>query len=380
MSIRRKLIIAVGLAIVIPFLTILYVAKSPSVYAAFSKNLVVYISLFISVLGVAVFVGFIRTIVDFCNNIKVISKGDLSRQVEPKKSENIEELTGSISQLVQRMRRDADDLEDRTILIQRFNKEIGRMNDFVKCFPEVIHELRTPLINIDMAVCMLSVKHKDAFDEHDARCVGSISSNVKRLFQLVNNMLDMAKMETQGLLLQYVSCSVDGLVREALDCVEKWRQSRGLSLETAVAQGLPDFFADKDRLVQVMVNLISNAIKFTPVQGKIVVGCRRHAAPRDFTGLSDDEKTEFVEFFVEDTGPGIPAAQQEAIFERYKTISGDASAVFHSTGLGLAIAREIVELHGGKIWVESRAGKGSRFIFTVPARTKPPAVETPVPA
>jgi signal transduction histidine kinase len=364
MNVLRKIIVGVGLAVVIPGLVILYVSNNPTIFLFTSRNIIILIVSFICVLGIFVFWNLVNTITNLSNSLKVIAKGDINHQVKVKPENDIEELTDSINQLSQRMRKNADELEKRAILIERFNQEVKRMSNLRSIYPDIVHELRTPLINIEKSSSLLLEKQKGRIDAQDEEFLKTINNNAKRLFRLVDNLLDMSKMEAGLLVLNYEKFVVLEAVNEAVKSVDNWRQSKNIRLEVNVSHDLPMITASRDRIIQVMVNLISNAIKFTPAQGKIVI------CARDFTTFAEagitEGKDKFIEFFVEDNGPGIPENQKEMIFERYKTGSDDSFDNLHSTGLGLPIAKEIVEMHRGKIWLNSQSGQGSKFSFIIP--------------
>jgi signal transduction histidine kinase len=364
MNVLRKIITGVGLAIVIPGLVILYISSNPSVFVLSSRNIIILIVAFISILGIIVFWNLVSTITNLSNSLKVIAKGNINHQVKIQPENDIEELTGSINQLSQRMRMNADELEKRAILIERFNQEVKRMSNLRLMYPNIVHELRTPLINIEKSSGLLLEKNSSKMDAQDEEFLRTINNNAKRLFRLVDNLLDMSKMEAGQLALNFTKFTVREAVDEAAKSVGNWRQSKNIELRVNVAEGLNEIFASRDRIIQVLVNLISNAIKFTPPEGRITVSAR------DFTSFAEagitDSKEKFVEFFVEDNGTGIPEGQRQMIFERYKTASGDSFDNLHSTGLGLPIAKEIVEMHGGRIWLESQLGRGSKFTFIIP--------------
>lgn len=364
MNILRKIITGFGLAVVIPALVMLYISKNPSIFVFSSRNIIVLIVVFISFLGVIVFWKLFSTIAKLANSLKVIANGDINHRVKVQPENDIGELTDSINQLSQRMRKNADELEKRAILIERFNQEVKRMSNLRSMYPEIVHELRTPLINIEKSSGLLLERARGKIDPQDEDFLKTINNNARRLFRLVDNLLDIAKMEAGQLSLNFARFSVEEAVNEAVKSVDNWRQSKNIRLEVKIADKLPEVSGSKDRIVQVLVNLISNSIKFTPAEGRINVVARVYTSFAE-AGITDAED-KFIEFFVEDSGAGIPENQRQMVFERYKTVSPDSFDNFHSTGLGLPIAKEIVELHGGRIWLESRLGRGSKFSFIIP--------------
>ena len=368
MNVLRKIITGVGLAVVIPALVMSYIANNPSVFVFSSRNIVILIAVFISVLGIIVFWNLINTITNLANNLKVIAKGDINHQVKVQPENDVEDLSDSINQLSQRMRKNADELEKRAILIERFNLEVKRMSNLRLMYPNIVHELRTPLINIEKSSGLLLEINQGRFNAQDVEFIRTINNNAKRLFRLVDNLLDISKIEAGELTLKFEEFAVSDAVYESVKSVDNWRQSKNIDLDVKIAEGIPAVLASRDRIIQVLVNLISNAIKFTPAGGKITVSAG------DFTSFAEagitNPSEKFVEFFVQDSGIGIPHSQSQMVFQRYKTASGDSFDNLHSTGLGLPIAKEIVEMHGGKIWLESSPQKGSKFSFIIPVIAK----------
>jgi signal transduction histidine kinase len=176
-----------------------------------------------------------------------------------------------------------------------------------------------------------------------------IERAAKRMNRLIQDLLDVALMEAGQLTIERAQLSAAGLVVEAMDMQRPLASSSSLELRVEVDPDVPDVSGDRDRLLQVFENLIGNAIKFTKTGGRITAG----------TASRDGE----VVFWIADTGCGIASENLPRVFDRFwqATRTGHKGA-----GLGLAISKGIVEAHGGRIWVESTAGSGSTFFFTIP--------------
>ena len=368
MSITRKILISIVLIAVIPALAAFYVLKNPSVFVFSTRNLVILIAVFISILGMAVFHNLIRVMTKLYNSLKIIAEGDINHRVEVEPSNNIEGLAISINQVSQKLRESADDLEKRTILIERFNQEIKKMNKLKSVYPEIVHELRAPLINIDkisgLLLEKLLEKKSGTMETDEETFLKSINANTKRLSRLVNNLLDIYKLEAGGLSLKSELFPVKEAIAEAVNSVDSWRQSKSLGLEIRISDNIDNVYADRERIIQVIVNLLSNAIKFSSPKGKILVEAKVFLSGLDEKLLENGEP--FIEISVQDSGVGIPESDKKIIFDRYKTATKAHFNTIPSTGLGLPIAKQIVEMHRGKIWVESQPGKGSRFTFIIP--------------
>ncbi|RKY34878.1 MAG: hypothetical protein DRP78_06050, partial [Candidatus Omnitrophota bacterium] len=169
---------------------------------------------------------------------------------------------------------------------------------------------------------------------------------------LVNDLLDVSKLEAGAMPVNYSRINLKTVVQDGLSMLEQWAESRGIKLESKLTETF-EFDADEKLLQIVFTNLVGNAIKFSTSGGLIVIS-------------AEQSETE-IKICVSDTGCVIPEISKKKIFEKFeqvKTISQDG--VPKGTGLGLSIVKEIVELHKGKIWVQSKVGKGSKFIFTLP--------------
>ena len=223
----------------------------------------------------------------------------------------------------------------------------------------ISHELRTPLTSVRL----LAETLKDVVDMDPSRArefVEKIEAEVQYLSEFVEGLLEMSLLESGQTLMTIETIRAETLVREVMARMLTMAQRRRLQLGTDIQQGNLLVAADSKQITRVLVNLIHNAIKFTPPGGKITIG----TAP--------DKDLSAQRFFVRDTGVGIRSEELPRIFERfYKTDRARAKAGFiglgsGGMGLGLAIARRIIEVHGGHIWAESIVGEGSTFIFTLP--------------
>lgn len=218
--------------------------------------------------------------------------------------------------------------------------------DFVS---NVSHELRTPLTSIKALTESL---RSGALEEPETarRFLGHIETEVDALSELVAELLELARMESQQVPLQRAPSDPCAILQSGTERLRAQAERAGVELATDCQPGLPSILAEAPRLEQVLVNLVHNAIKFTPRGGHVLVAAKRIQNA--------------VEFSVSDTGVGIDRDDLERIFERfYKT---DPARNKSGTGLGLAIAKHMVEAHNGHIGVESKQGAGSRFYFTIP--------------
>lgn len=231
------------------------------------------------------------------------------------------------------------------------------------------HELRSPLASISAGLDLLMRSYKGKIDEQQGTLFSACAANVKRLGSLVNNILDFSKIESGQMTVYPKPAEAGKIGALAVDSLLPWAAKKELNLSLAAAPGLPAVLADVDRTVQVLVNLISNSLKFTPKGGRILVTVA--ALPH--------EADRFVTFAVRDNGCGIPRADRQRVFEKFAQVNNPASV--GGTGLGLPIAKSMVELQGGTMWLESEEGKGTVFYFTLPVHTPEaaPAAAPPEP-
>jgi signal transduction histidine kinase len=182
-----------------------------------------------------------------------------------------------------------------------------------------------------------------------------IRSNGKHLLGLINTVLDIAKIESGQFTLNMAEYAIESVVETVRSATESLAQNKKLSFKTEVAKSLPVGLGDEQRLTQVLLNLVGNAIKFTDTGEVRVIA-------KTVNGHFNVSVT--------DTGPGIPAEHQTRIFEQFHQVDSSNTKAKGGTGLGLAIAKQIVEMHGGRIWVESTLGKGSTFQMELPTRAE----------
>jgi signal transduction histidine kinase len=223
------------------------------------------------------------------------------------------------------------------------------------------HELRTPLnAVIGFSEVLIQRMFGDLTDKQE-EYLKDIFSSGQHLLSLINDILDLSKIEAGRMELAISAFDLPGAIENVLILMRERAGRRGVTLGRTVDERLGTIHADERKVKQVLLNLLSNALKFTPEGGRIDV----RAGFRD--GV--------VEIAVTDTGIGIAPEDHEAVFEEFRQV-GDASRGVEGTGLGLALSRKFITLHGGRIWVESAIGHGATFTFTLPP-AGPPA---PVPS
>jgi signal transduction histidine kinase len=221
------------------------------------------------------------------------------------------------------------------------------------------HELRTPLNAI---IGFSEVLTEQMFGEVNAKqmeYLQDIHSSGQHLLSLINDVLDLSKIEAGKMELD-LSCFDLGLLLEhSTTLVRERAQRHGLTLDIEVGEGLNEWVADARKIKQVAVNLLSNAVKFTPNGGRVSVRARHLNGVSGMAGS-------WAEVSVSDTGVGIAEEDQALVFEEFRQAGGDVLRKAEGTGLGLALVKRFVELHGGTVSLESRPGEGSTFRFVLP--------------
>jgi signal transduction histidine kinase len=216
------------------------------------------------------------------------------------------------------------------------------------------HELRTPLNAIIGFSEVLLDKMFGEVNEKQLDYLKDIHESGKHLLSLINDILDLSKIEAGRMELDLSSFHLPSAIGNAMTLVRERAQRHGIRLEPQIDARLGEFQGDERKVKQILLNLLSNAVKFTPDGGRVDVLARLD--------------TDSVEIAVRDTGVGIAPEDQAALFEEFKQVGRDGVRKAEGTGLGLALAKKFVELHGGKIRVQSAPGSGSTFTVSLPLR------------
>jgi signal transduction histidine kinase len=290
--------------------------------------------------------------------VKRIGSGDLNYRVDLRTGDEIESLAEEFNKMAVGLQQAHEDLEQkvarRTAELALVNQKLDEASRHKSAFlASVSHEFRTPLnAIIGFSEVLLDPTLKVTEPERK-QFLSDIFNSGKHLLKLINEVLDLSKIEAGRMELQIDSISL----HETLDAVQK--TMRPLAAKKAIDMRIEsdgDIGAlpmDVARIRQVLLNLVGNAIKFTPDGGAV--------------WLRAERENDMARITVEDTGLGIPEEERERIFLEFQRLGTNANGDKpEGTGLGLALAKKFVELHGGKLWVDSAVGKGSRFIFTLP--------------
>lgn len=226
-----------------------------------------------------------------------------------------------------------------------------------KFIAHVSHELRTPMTAMREFISLLLDGIPGAINGEQKDYLGRIESNIDRLTRIIENLLLLSQADEERLTPQKKFIDIKDLILQVRDDFKVAVGRKSLQLGVAVPEKLPRVYADPDKIIQVITNLVGNSLKFTPAGGAIKIGVQ--------------VKKDMLEVWVQDTGVGIAPEDQDKIFDRFQQIRNGHKFGRKGTGLGLAISREIIRLHRGEIRVESKPGLGSRFIFALPRALAP---------
>ncbi|HEV3470428.1 MAG TPA: HAMP domain-containing sensor histidine kinase, partial [Pyrinomonadaceae bacterium] len=215
------------------------------------------------------------------------------------------------------------------------------------------HDLRSPLTVISGVINFFTSGRLGDLTPEQKNMVSMMERNTQNLIELVNDLLDASKLESGTMRLDLASIELAGLIEELREQMQPMAREKEITLAERLPGDLPPLQADRTKLRRVLVNLLSNALKFTPRGGRVEVSAEREGGA--------------VRVSVADTGVGIPPEDLARLFDKYEQARSRATRSEKGTGLGLYITRQLVELHGGEISVRSEVGKGSTFSFTIPA-------------
>jgi signal transduction histidine kinase len=307
--------------------------------------------------------------------MKRVEQGDFSNRVLPTGNDEIDILSRQFNAMVEKLSQNDNTIRDLNtnleLKVKRRTRQLSRSRQTLKrslarlqeydrlkteFFSNISHEVRTPLTMIVAPVERLLDKHASALPPEVLSMLKMMRINGQRLLELINRLLDFSKLEAGRMTLAKGPVDLNLLVDKLATAARPLCEQRGVRLELERDAQRPCVHADEEKLDTVLSNLLSNAIKFTPQGGMVRVE----------TFLSGERAW----VAVTDTGIGIDPAQHDRIFERFVQVDGSSSREFSGTGLGLSLAKELVELHGGRIFLKSELGKGSRFWFDLPLAPK----------
>ncbi len=233
-------------------------------------------------------------------------------------------------------------------------RDVTRLTELDRLKSEFVmtasHELRTPLTSVGMSIKLLLEKTMEKLDEKEQQLLLAAHEDLQRLKNLVSNLLDLSKIEAGKMVMEFENISIDNLCQSAAKVLKTQMDTKGVHFTLDLQPNLPNVKADADKIIWVLTNLISNALRYIDSGGHI--------------RLSAERIDPYIHTSITDNGPGIPFEAQSKIFDKFVQIKSNRA--LGGGGLGLTICREIVRAHGGTIWVDSTPGEGSTFTFTLP--------------
>lgn len=243
-------------------------------------------------------------------------------------------------------------------LIEEANQKLSRKNEEIQRFYHTLcHELKTPLTSAREFLTIMLDGLAGPLTEDQRQYLQIAKDSCDQIKLFLNDLLDVTRLETGKLSIERRRTSIADLVRKVIISMSPAAQEKRIRLRHHIQPDQPDVFIDENRIVQVLTNLLNNALKFTPEEGQVKVRISHNR-----------QSPEFVTVAVCDTGPGIEKNHIERIFDRLYQVEGNDHTSREGLGLGLYICKELVQLHGGEFQVESNPGEGSTFSFTVPVR------------
>ncbi|MFZ9885942.1 MAG: ATP-binding protein [Myxococcota bacterium] len=276
---------------------------------------------------------------------------------------HIESVTGSYRELQEKAR-----------TLREANERLQELDKLKSNFlATVSHELRTPLTSVIGYSEMLLEGMAGELNEEQREYVGTIMEKGETLLGLIGQILDVSRVESGNLRMHIAEVDLQEVLRRASTSVVPQAAKKEIALDFAIEPHLKSFPADGEKIGQVLVNLLGNAVKFTPQGGTVRLradyqlgGRRTPVAADEADDLFGGDDERFVRIVVEDTGVGIPADKCEAVFDRFFQVDNTSTREFGGTGLGLSIVKSFVEGHGGDVWCESDTGKGAKFTILLP--------------
>jgi signal transduction histidine kinase len=265
---------------------------------------------------------------------KRAGQGALEEEVQVESGDEIGFLAHSFNQMISGLRN-----------ARQMREDLTRM---------IIHDMRNPLVTIKSALNAMGTGPKTTEEQSDFVRIARESS--EGLLDMIGTLLDLSRLEEGQLTLKYEAICLPDLVEVAVEQVAPLAEDRRIVIERDVPSSAPEVQADREQLRRVLINLLDNAIKFSPLDGRVVIGVNQQ------TKMGDEIDSNEVCISVTDYGKGIPAQHQPRIFDKFY----QAESMNGGTGLGLAFCKLVVETHKGRIWVESEEGKGSTFYLTLP--------------
>jgi signal transduction histidine kinase/CheY-like chemotaxis protein len=296
---------------------------------------------------------------------EIVQLGDSLIHMVRKMGEMYEKISSFSKNLELQVAKRTEELEQKTTELEQANIELKKLDELRSTFlANMSHELRTPLNSIIGYTDLLLDRVDGHITDEQEKSLTKVHKNAKNLLKLINDVLDMSRIESGRVELDLRAVNLQEIIQETVSALEPLINNKGLIIDMDFDESLPLGYADPDRIRQVVTDLLDNAIKFT-AEGRITVSAR----PSEI-GTKGNQPPRFVEVCISDTGIGIRKEDLNKLFDKFRPLDISATSEYRGAGLGLSICKGLVEMQNGSIWAESKYGEGSRFCFALPVEAE----------
>ncbi len=296
-----------------------------------------------------------KSLKDLIQSIEKISKGDFNTKVKIKSKDELGIIAKAFNKMVDNLKESRKEIEKEAKKLAKMNKKLKEIDKLKSNFLNITsHELKTPLTPIRCYLDILKDESLGKLNKKQRDALKVIDRNSVILKHLIDDILDITKLESGKMKFLISNVDVKKLVEDVTKSLKLAAKKKEIKIELNIQNNLPKIKGDSHRLSQVLSNLLRNAIKFSGKETKIKIQVKK--------------QQDKILFEIKDTGVGIPKKAIPKLFTKFFQVDKSTTRHFEGTGLGLAISKGIVEAHKGKIWVQSKLGKGSTFSFTIPIK------------
>ena len=328
---------------------------------------------FIVTLGVSLFLAnkFTDPIISLSKKAELIGLGKLNERINLESQDEIGELAKTFNKM-------AASLQDRQLEIEKVNQELERRDSVLREANEkletlnavksdflstVSHELRTPLTVIKGYVSLIKNQRLGPINTRQQKGLTAADERADHLNSLISDLLDLSRIESNKYEIRQENLDFIKLAETTINSMKPFFKKKKIHFKSVIPDNLAKIYGDKQKISQVITNLLSNAIKFTPNGGSIILEALSGSS---YQVENIDRTEDYIQVNIKDSGIGLVEEEKKKIFDKFYQVDNSATREYSGTGLGLCITKNIVELHHGKIWVESCKDKGSTFSFTLP--------------
>ncbi|MDP8264523.1 MAG: ATP-binding protein [Candidatus Aceula lacicola] len=326
---------------------------------AFRNRIFVVVGCLIILILFLVYVAgrtFVRPILQIRDASLKVARGNYDVLTEVNSEDELYDLSRSFNQMTKVLASTTAQLEEKNEILEKQKEELKKLDELKSEFVSMVsHELRTPMAIIKGSLSQLADKTVENTEEIRQRLISISLNNIRRLTEMINNLLDLSKIEAGKIELRKENVDMVSVLREISQTFELKAKDHKIEMRYRSSPESIMINIDRDKIIQVFMNLIGNSMKFVE---------------KGFIEISAEDKGDHVLCMVEDSGPGISKEDLEKVFSKFQQLGHKVvnDPGTKGTGLGLSISKGLVELHGGRIWLESEFGVGTKFIFTLPKR------------